>query len=354
MNTNANDNNKRSIHPVERQKEATIKTIVCALTSMYDSNKRNKLGIGYKNSVSRYNSLVLSKSYILGIECATREYITGQGGVMEITYPKHRIVRTTFYKDRMIQTSFILNYFYPKVLSKITENSHACIKGRGVDSARNRLKDILKDAPSDYYCLKMDITNYFGSIHHKELINEMMLYIKDEWCLWYYINVIKANNGEIGIGLGSEIHQLSAIMFLNNLDKIITEYKNSYIRYQDDFIFIGSKEECLSIKSFVEVYLDKKKLKISNKKTFIQKVTLPIKFLGFSFLKHSTGKITMKRLKNKVNDEKRRLRKMKRNNVPIEKVKQHYNSVRAMMRHGNRSGVYKLDRFVKELWSDIK
>lgn len=45
---------------------------------------------------------------------------------------------------------------------------------------------------------------------------------------------------------------------------------------------------------------------------------------------------------------------MKRNNIQLENVKTHYNSVRAMMKHGNRSDLMQLDRFVRSLWPEIK
>lgn len=354
MNANVDINNKRSDYPVERQNEATVRDTVCALTSMYIANKRNKRNISYKNSVSRYNMLVLSKSYKLGEECANLIYTTGEGGHMVVTYPKYRDVKTTFYRDRMIQTSFILNYFYPEVVLHIYKNSHACIKGRGVDAARNQFKEMLRQASPSDYCLKLDITNYFGSIDHEKLINELYNYIHDDWSRWYYANVINANKNNIGIGLGSEIHQLSAVVFLNDLDKLIGNIEDSYERYMDDFIFIGSKKKCEYVLFFAKEYLSYKGLSISEKKTYIQKVDKPIKFLGFSFLRHRSGKITMKRLKDKICDEKRRLKKMKRNNTQLENVKTHYNSVRAMMKHGNRSDLMQLDRFVRSLWPEIK
>lgn len=347
-------NNKRSPCPVERQNEATVRDTVCALTSLYEANRRCKREIGYKNSVSRFNSLILSKGYKLGIECANREYETGKGGKMEVTYPKHRVVQTTFYRDRLPQTSFILNFFYPEIVPKLSQNSHACVKGRGVDAARNQFKEMLRNASPDAYCLKTDISNYFGSIDHFTLIREMFFYIHDAWAKWFYANVIMANEGFVGIGLGSEIHQLSAVVFLNHLDQIVSFYNDNYERYMDDFVFVGTKHECEIVASFIESYLKRLKLKISKKKTFIQPITKPVKFLGFSFLRHSTGKVTMKRLKCRLNDERRRLKKMKQNNIPLDRVKEHYNSVRALMRHGNRSDLMQLDRYVRSLWPEIK
>lgn len=355
MNASAKENNKRSSCPVaKRQIRAAVRDTVCASTSMYEANRRNKREIGYKNSVSRYNSLVLSKNYKLGIECANQEYTTGVGGQMAVTYPKYRVVRTTYYRDRIPQTSFILNYFYPKIIPKLYQNSHACVKGRGVDAARNYLKEMLRNASPDDYVLKTDISNYFGSINHDLLIGEMFGYIRDEWARWYYENVIRANSGDIGIGLGSEIHQLSAVLFLNHLDLAVSAFNTSYERYMDDFVFIGKKYECEGVLVTIEQCLKDKFLTISPKKTFIQKIDKPIKFLGFSFLRHPTGKVTMKRLTNKLNDEKRRLLKMKKNGVPLENVKTHYNSVRAMMKHGCRSDLMQLDKFVRSLWPEIK
>ena len=91
-------------------------------------------------------------------------------------------------------------------------------------------------------------------------------------------------------------------------------------------------------------------LTISEKKTFMQPIKRPIKFLGYSFLRHDTGKVTVKRLADKLRQERRRLRRMKKLGVPIERVHMHYQAVRAGLKKGTRSDLVKMDRYFKELF----
>ena len=95
-------------------------------------------------------------------------------------------------------------------------------------------------------------------------------------------------------------------------------------------------------------------LTLSKKKTYIQPLKQPVKFLGFTFLLHDTGKVTMKRCKDKLNNEKRKLRRMKKKNIPFDKIMEHYTCVRAVMKKGSRSGVVKLDRYFNDLFAQAK
>lgn len=334
-------------------RKETTKYLVCNISNLLIAEKRCHRKVGYKNSVSRFDLNLLTKIYELHCELLNGKYTTSEGQVFEIFEPKYRLVTSTRFKDRIPQSSYVTNYMYPKIISTHIDNNCACVKEKGVEYARNKFKDILRKSFINDYCLKVDFKDYFGSIHHDMLFKELSSYMEDDWCNSYYQDVINCNKKCIGIGLGSEINQLSAVSFLNMLDHKIINFSNQYVRYMDDLLFIGTKEECKKILGLIRNESLRLKLNISLKKTYIQPVNKPIKFLGFTFLLHPTKKVTMKRIKQKLNNEKRKLKRMKRKNVPLERVLEHYQSVRAVMKKGNRSGVMKLDKYVNELF-DIK
>mgnify|MGYP003343085033 CR=1 FL=1 len=120
----------------------------------------------------------------------------------------------------------------------------------------------------------------------------------------------------------------------------------------DDIRYISSKENVLKAYETVCEEAERLGLTLSKKKTFIQPITKPIKFLGFSFLKHADGSVTMKRLPSKINNEKRKLRRMKQANVPIERVEQHYQCVRATMKKGTRPSLFALDKYYNKLFRE--
>lgn len=153
---------------------------------------------------------------------------------------------------------------------------------------------MLRDAPYDYCCLKADMKSYFASIRHDKLVEELCQFIPDDFASWFFLKTLDNTNQVVGLDLGSEVYQLSATSFLNTLDHLIGN--EHYIRYQDDLIYLGTKEECEYILSLIRQEAERLDLTVSQKKTFIQPISRPIHFLGFSFWKHETGRITTKRL----------------------------------------------------------
>lgn len=342
----------RNVHPDESQIETTpAKTDVCNLQSLLLAEKRCHRRVGYKNSTSRYHMNKLEKTYKLHKELMAETYKTQKGDEFDIYEPKHRVVTSTKFKDRIPQASFSVNYLYEKLIPKLFDNNFACIKGKGVDNARNAFMEILRNTDINGYCLKADLKGYFDSIPHDKLIAELSEYITDDWALKYYTDVINCNGKDVGIGLGSEINQLSAVAYLNKLDHELDD--GNYIRYMDDFAYIGTKERCECVLGIIRKECDRLGVRLSEKKTYIQPVTNPIKFLGFAFLKHKTGKITVKKQKDKLNNEKRKLRRMKKSNrIAFDDILNHYQCVRATMKKGSRSGAVKLDKYFNELFKE--
>lgn len=339
--------NARPVWPNGRRMETADKQSVCSFASLLKGAKRAMRSVRWKNSVARYEVRLTENLWKLHQELMDDTYGTREGQTFPIYYPKYREVTAVKLEDRIVQSSFVVNVIYPQVISKMNPNNCACLKGKGVDYARNRLKEILKDCSPDAYALKIDMKNYFGSINHRIMIDVMSKYITDEWSRWFYADVINSNGKDVGIGLGSEINQLSASVLLNDLDEVLDNGK--YIRYADDVLFIGTKEECKAALETARRITSGLFLKISEGKTYIQRIRYPLAFLGFTFLRHDNGKVTLKRLREKVKDEKRKLKKMYIKGIPEERIAEHYQSVRATMAKGCRSGVVKLDRYHKQV-----
>ena len=347
-----NNDDKRNAYPAERRTETTVKKTVCAYTSLLNAEPRCHRGVGYKNSVSKFHMLVMSKCIELHNALIDETYHTEYGEEFEIYEPKYRIVTSTKYKDRIPQTSFVLNYYYKEIIPRLIDRNFACLKGRGVDVARNTFKDILQKAEPTDYVLKADLKNYFGSIEHEKLIAELKQYIRDEWAIKYYADVINCNDKPYGIGLGSEINQLSATTFTNKLDHMLDAMKHTYEKYMDDFTYVGTKAECEYALSLIYEEASRLNLTVSKNKTYIQPISKPIRFLGFTFLRHDDGKVTLKRIKQKRNNERRKLRRMKEKSVPFERVLEHFNAVMAVYKKGSRSGYIKMWRYFNELFKE--
>ena len=336
----------------EGETEAAAPMAVCGLNALLQGEARAHRNVGYKNSVSRFHMLTMSKCNELRHELISRTYRPQKGEIHEVFEPKHRITVSAKYRDRVPQASFITNYFYPNVVPNLIDANYACLKGRGVDKARKHFKDILREADMDDWCLKTDMANYFASIDHDILMREIGRFMPDPWARWFFEMTLQNTAQPVGVDLGSEVYQLSGTSFPNSLDHLADD--GHYIRYQDDIIYIGSKDRCRETLETIRKEAARLKLTLSEKKTFIQPVKRPVKFLGYSFLKKPTGRVTMKRLPEKVRKERRKLRRMKNKGVPIERANEHYRSVRESLKRGSRSCLTKTDKYYRELFKEDK
>lgn len=347
---------KRNAHPAEEwQRKAAencteAQLAVCGLVPMLEGEQRAHRRVGYKNSVARFHMLTMSKCAAISNSFLAGTHKTGHGQKFPIYEPKFRIVTSTKYNDRVPQASFMMHYFYPNVVPHLIPLNCACIKGRGVDMAREAFKSILRNAKQTDWCLKVDMKDYFGSIIHEKLWRELGEYITDPWAMSYFQDATSVNGTEVGLDLGSEINQLSATSFPNKLDHLLN--KGTYVRYQDDFVWVGTREACKQALSLVRQEAKRLGLTVSEKKTYMQPIIRPIRFLGFSFLRKPTGRVTMKRLPEKIRHEKRKLRRMAAKGVPADRLKAHYQSARECIRKGSRSQVCNMDKFAKSLFGE--
>ena len=332
----------RNSYPVYGQTETTdINMSVCSLSSLWQAENRCHRGVGYKNSVSRFHMLKLSKIYELQKELLFDTYKPTLGDSFPIYEPKYRMVTATRYRDRIPQASYCVNYLYKNQLTTIANSNMACVKGRGVDKARERLKQILRNSSSTEYVLKCDIKNYFGSINHDILVREITNQ-NDKWELNYHRQSINVNGEQVGLPLGSEINQLSAILFLNKLDHLLGD---RYVRYMDDFVLIGNKSELIDKLNLIKQELSRLHLQLSDRKTYFQPISRPISFLGFTFLRHPTGRVTMKRKRNRVHELRRRLKRIIRTGIDNHAINDHVTCERSVMKKSTRSDYMKYCKY---------
>lgn len=345
-----NDKDERNVHPVDRQTKATDIMSVCGLNALLAGEARAHRRVGYKNSVSRFHMLAMSKCNDLKNSLLDGTYKPERGEKHEVFEPKYRLTVSSKYVDRVVQASFVVKYFYPHVIPHLIDNNFACIKGRGVDQARKAFKEILRNADINDWCVCADMTNYFGSIRHDKLYDEVGRYITDDWAAWFYSLTVENSSYPVGLDLGSEVYQLSATSFPNRLDHSLNH--GGYLRYQDDLRIVGTKEQCKAYLSMIREGAEELGLTLSEKKTYAQPIRRPVKFLGFSYLKHPTGKVTMKRLPEKIRREKRKLKRMFANGIPPERIQDHWLGARECIRKGSRSDLYKMDKLYGGLLHD--
>lgn len=226
-----------------------------------------------------------------------RSFTTSKYHVFKIKEPKEReIYRLPYYPDRIVHHA-IMNILEPIWVSIFTADTYSCIKGRGINGAMQKVKNVIKEDPDNTrYCLKIDVRKYYPSIDHEILQNIVARKIKCKDTLSIISSIIVSAEG---VPIGNYLSQYFANLYLAYLDHFVKEvlHIKYYFRYADDMIFFGAtKEELHQVLATVRKYLaDNLKLQIkSNYQIFPicdhhrAKNGRGLDFVGFVFYRYET------------------------------------------------------------------
>ena len=278
--------------------------------------KKSCRNVRWKDSVTGYEANGLRNTYVLQKALSDQSYKISQYQVFQIHEPKERTIVASRIVDRQFQRSLCESGLYQDIIEHFVRDNVACQKGKGTDDALKRLKTHLhryyNKHGTDGWVLKCDIHHYFPETRHDVAKAAVRKYVSDIRAADAVCNVIDSFEGEVGIGLGSQISQLVELLVLNDLDHYIKEKLKIrfYIRYMDDFILIHQDKEYLKYcRREIESWLAKKFLTL-NKKTEIQPLRHGIIFLKWRFLITDTGKVLMLMAPGKLSKQRHRMKKL--------------------------------------------
>lgn len=298
----------------------TPQEVCCSFENLYKAMLICKQNVMWKDSTAGFVKNGLRNCHQLHDELMNGTYKLCDYSVFEIHEKKTRIIVSTRMRDRVVQRSLCDNYLYEQLTKGFIYDNCACLKNKGTDFARDRLKCHLqryfRKHGLDGYVLKVDIKDFFGSTLHSVAKDAVAKRVPDEWARSMVFSVIDSFQHlapDRGMGLGSQITQLTQLAVLDDLDHEIKEQMRikGYVRYMDDLILIHESreylEECLMK---IEAHLNGISLCLNRDKTNIQPIRHGINFLGFSFRLTETGKVVMKLQSGKVGKARRRFKKI--------------------------------------------
>lgn len=342
----------------------TIRDSVCSFGNLYKAMYKCRRNVLWKDSVAGFLKNGLVNVYKLKQSLYNGTYQIDPYTMFKVYEPKERDIVSTRIKDRVYQRSLCDNYLYDTVTHSFIRENCACQINKGTHDARDLFAEKIRRHYRKYGTtggmLKCDVKDFFGSTLHSVAIQAIDCHVDDDWAVGEVSKVIRSFNPGTGkgMGLGSEITQITELAVLDKLDHFIKEqlHIKGYIRYMDDFILIHPDMEYLKeCRERVREYLENLGLKLSPKKTQLFPVTQPVRFLGFSFRLTETGKVVIKILPEKVSHERRKLKKLvqrsKEGFKSREEVNQCYESWKSHASYGdNHSVILKMDQFYKNLW----
>lgn len=229
---------------------------------------------------------------------------------------KLRHIQAQHVRDRAAQKIICNGALRPTVYPCLVYDNSASQQGKGTEFALNRLKEHLR-----WYIARhgkrgviviTDLHSYFDSIPHSGAVRRMTKHIEDPKIINFTAQTIREYDGEMGLGLGSEVSQIGAICYTDPIDRIVKEKYgiHCYGRYMDDSYFICPDrkiaEQCLND---IRAELVKLGLQMNEKKTIIHNLASD----DFVYLKkrvhiEDTGKIIFRLTRKNINDERRKIK----------------------------------------------
>lgn len=313
--------------------------------NMYKAFRKAKCGKGYKNSSARFNLAALDGVNMLISQLMDKTYRVSKYSEFKVYEPKERVIRTSSFKDKVIQHSLCDNVIMPRLQRVFILDNCAGQKGKGTLFGLGRLRDQMLQFYRKYgfagYILKCDITKFFYSISHEQLKDIIEYHFGYDQDICWLCNLFVDSTDGKGIPLGNQINQGFALMYLDGMDKLIMhelgiEY---YGRYMDDFYLIHPNKEylryCLEV---ITAYLQTLDLTL-NGKTQIFPFKNGVSYLGFHTYIAPDGK-PIRKLKNqnKRNAQRKFVRMAKlvaEGRLPEEKFRASYGAWKNHISHGN-------------------
>ncbi len=319
--------------------------------NMYKAYKKAKRGKGYKKSSARFGIMALDGINTLIEQLKNKTYQISPYQEFKVYEPKERIIKTTSFKDKVVQHSLCDNVILPKLKQVFIYDNCAGQKGKGTLFGLNRLSEQMglfyKRYGLNGYILKCDISKFFYSIPHEQLKDIVEYHFNyDKEICWLCNLFIDSTEGK-GIPLGNQINQGFALLYLDGMDKLIKGELGIefYGRYMDDFYLIHPSKEylkyCLTV---ITEFLKMLDLSL-NGKTQIFPFKNGVNYLGFHTYITDKGKVIRKlKNQNKRNSQRKYLKMAKltaSGKILKDKFESSYCAWKNHISHGN---CYKLSK----------
>jgi RNA-directed DNA polymerase len=262
-----------------------------------ECSRRKKKCCGYQNILPVRGEKLLSIQENL----RTDQYQWGKYREFWVCDPKKRLVMAAPFADRIVHHA-IHRVIEPILDKNLSDSVFACRHGRGNRSAIQILHKKLNQIPKDKrYALKLDIKQYFPSIHHEILLSHVMNQLSDLSLKKLINDLLKSHPvfaaRGCGIPIGNLTSQLFANVYISELDQIACAGLSSpyfwnseselnpqsfYIRYMDDLVLVADNKKtvCETAEKIINYAEKKLKLEIPvYKRIHLGNAAVP--FLGF-------------------------------------------------------------------------
>ena len=306
---------KRRAKNFDRAEEFTAWEDVFGFDALYSAYRRCSSGTRWKSSVQAYEGNLAINTRKTEVELKGGTWKSrGFTNFVIFERGKLRHIQSVHISERCIQRSFCDNCLIPILKPHLIYDNGASLKGKGTDFALDRMQSHLSDYfrkhGSEGYIYQFDFSQYFANIDIGTLIDSVDPFLMDADVINVYEKLVRAF-GEVGLGLGSQVSQISAIFYPNPIDHLIKDQLGvkHYGRYMDDgYILCPDKARLEEIVHRFEGACARLGIQLNQKKCHISKISRPFTFLKTRFHLLSSGKIVRKINKATARKERQRLK----------------------------------------------
>ena len=353
--------------------------------SLYRAAKKSLRNVSWKASVQRYQINLLRN-----MEEARSKLDAGMDitrGFVEfdtLERGKVRHIRSVHFSERVIQRSTCDNALVPMLSRGLIYDNGACLEGKGVDWAMDRLEAHLHSFyrangfSNDGWAVLFDFSGYFDNILHeicfamysKAFRNQRILDLLRSFVTpfgypsvdsnWLRVKRREGDDGYTGksLGLGSQVSQITAVSYPNIVDHFVKQVLHVpwYERYMDDgcMLFKTKQKAKEAMASFVS-FCEKFGITVNQKKTKLVKIARGIKFLKVVHSLTESGAVVRKICRDSVTRMRRKLKafadKVSKGLMTVADAAQAYGSWKGYaLRRGGKMAVRALDKLFRLLF----
>ena len=150
--------------------------------------------------------------------------------------PKRREICAGRFRDNVLHHA-ILNHCHEDFERHQIFDSYACRRGKGTHAAVVRAQKFSKQHA---WYLKLDVRNFFASVHHETVRGQLGRLFKDERLLNVFDQTLSTYSATPGRGLplGNLTSQYFANHYLTPVDRLVKQALRcaAYVRYMDDMV----------------------------------------------------------------------------------------------------------------------
>lgn len=260
---------------------------ICSFGNLLVAAQKAQRGKRFRGEVHAFNANLERNLLGLRNELLARTWQPGPYRSFYVQESKRRLISAAPYRDRVVHHA-LCNVIEPLFERSFIDDSYACRTGKGTHAAADRYTAFSRRAR---YVLKCDVAQYFPSIRHNVLYNQLARRIADRDTLWLCEQVIRSWNDEgllwpsgLGIPIGNQTSQFFANVYLNAFDHWMKEDQGCrfYVRYVDDFVILDDDKRRLhGLIPEIEGKLGELGLRLHARKRVVFPVSEGCDFMGY-------------------------------------------------------------------------